>query len=104
MSGRNVEIFPLENIPPSSYTSTTAVENVYKDAGDVTLYASTTGASGTVTNLDLGTTADTNLQNGLGANRFGIGLKISDESRDGSVHTITISSSTAATLTVAWSS
>jgi sugar lactone lactonase YvrE len=98
--GRDVELTPMSN-SLESYRLTTDYLGFYNDVGSGTPYVASTGivgiGNGTVLNdniVDLGTTADSNLQSSLtngagrsGADVFTVGVKLINEDRNGHIGT-----------------
>jgi hypothetical protein len=77
---RNCDFMAMANQPS---ISTNAIN--YVDAGDGTTYVNNNAGCTTIANdkiLDLGTSADTDLQSLLAANWFGLGIKLDNEVRD----------------------
>lgn len=78
-------------MPMTSQPSATSANNVWTDIGDGTAYLSNNNActtTGTDKSLDLGSSADTDVENMLSSNWFALGVKATSETRTSGVDRI----------------
>lgn len=79
---RNCDFMPMEAKP-----STSSVSSIWTDIGNGTAYASNNNLCTTISSdnsVDLGSSANSDLQDNLADDYFAIGLKMTSETRDGS--------------------